>query len=467
MFLTIFIGNRMLFDLPEIESHDSRYRPGYVANESGKRDTLTLYFKNGVSMALHLCLDDSSVLPDDYRVILKSTDAPQRLLLLLQRFDLACGVDPHMQPGATPRQMYYKGFAQALRPILIDQLDSAINNGKCPELHITLADGKTATEALGYSTFGSPQDFLYGFTSERYPNWSSALAEMGFKSAVMVGEQHAVVTMAPRELNFENPTTVIDELSGAIATDFWETGAMTGSIPTLKELLDEIYESNMLGSYPYPSSTTSISADLESISAQLANIPYSRGYDFQLAMMAREVIVGIQAEPTNTKQYNSYKRLLSKLRPSRPSESQEQIALKYVEEGNLLQKLLGGLRVDHIQSNVKNQKNPIRGSGCEVDSIYRVLGQKAVVLVEAKAGDTISRSQLYQMYETYRLKLPKDWEVIVVGVLLSGQKPGMPSTVKTVIDMVDVAFDDNALGRVTESLINMSIRKHYRWLIHQ
>jgi len=418
-------------------------------------------------MPLHPSLDSSTILPTFYRNILKSVDIPRRDAILLKRFQRACACDPHMEPSATQDEMYYKAFAQALQPRLVTSLIDALNQGKCPELEITLSDGKNILSSIGYGPFGSPQDFLYGFTSERFPHWSKALASMGFRSAVMVGSQRAVVTMAPRDLNFDNPTVIVDELSGAIATDFWETGALTGSKRTLTELLDSVYLTNSFPMYAHPSSVGSIDQDLDDITANLAAIPNQDGYSLVLAKLAADELAKIRSKPTAAKRLASYRLTLAKRRPVRPNEKQEQIALKYVQEGNLLQKLLGGRRVDHIQSNVKNQKNPLRSNGCEVDSIYRVIGEKAIVLVEAKSGSQISRSQLYQMYETFRLRLPNDWNVIVVGVLLSSPKPEMASEVRTVIDMTEIAFDDRYLGQITESLLNMTIRKHYRWLIHQ
>jgi hypothetical protein len=415
-----------------------------------------------LDMPLHPSLAASASLSNYYKILLTSSNTARRDQLLKARFDRACAADPHMQPGATSKQKYYKGLAQSLKSKVLIELTSSLNNGTCPELHITLQEGKNVARALGYTDFGSPQDFLYGFTSERYPNWSKALAAMGFVSAVMVGEQHAVVTMAPHDLDFSNPTKEIDELAGAIATDFWETGALTGSKPTFRELLDVL---NI--NYVATPTVSTIDGILLNIRNQLQVLPTASGYRIALAQLAEVELTEIEqgSKPSSRKQ-----RFIGKIgvnRPLRPNENQEQIALKYVEEGNLLQKLLGGRRVDHIQSNVKNQKNPLRGSGCEVDSIYRVVGEKCIVLVEAKAGDKISRSQLYQMYETFRLKLPYDWKVITIGVLLSSRKVNMPTTVNAVIDMVEIKFDDDVFGRVTESLLNMSIVKHYRWLIHQ
>jgi hypothetical protein len=419
------------------------------------------------NMPLHPALDKPEILNSYYRMILNHPDKTRRDEVLKRRFELLCSRDPHMQSGNTDGEMYYKALAQGVRDKVLPTLIDALDRGVCPELHITLKEGQDAAVALGYSRFGSPQDFLYGFTSERYVYWSSALAGMGFKSAVMVGSQHAVLTMAPRNLDFSKPDKKIDELAGAVASDFWETSALTGSRPVLKEMLDYLCKTYKLGEYPAAATKLTITTDLTHLNGIVGSIPIEDGYAAIVAKMAEEEIEKIHKEFNLQKQLKKYNDLLAETRPERPKQKQEQIVLKYVADGNLLQKLLGGRRVDHIQSNVKNQKNPWRQSGCEVDSIYRVVGDKSIVLVEAKAGNAISRSQLYQIYETYRLKLPKAWEILVVGVLLSDPVDNEAESVQVVIDMAEIEFDDKALGRVTESIINMSLGRHYRWLIHR
>jgi hypothetical protein len=418
-------------------------------------------------MPLHPALDKLEILPENYRRLLNMSNISRRNALLRRYFDWLCRHDEFMQPGATPKQTYYKAFAQSLRIDLIENLIVALDQGIQPELPIRLDVAQATASSLGYKDFGSPQDFLYSFTSERSPRWSSALAGMGFKSAVMMGKQHAVVTMAPRNFDFSEPTRTIEEVSGAIASDFWETGALTGSQPNLKEMLDYLYRTYSFGSYPNPAELTKFIADLAEIESKLDKVPETAGYPKIMVQLIKKEIEKIHRKDTIEKKLREYNKLLKQKRPEGPNRKQEQIVLKYVQEGNLLQKLLGGRRVDHIQSNVKNQQNPWRQSACEVDSIYRIVGEKAIVLVEAKVGDAISRSQLYQIYETYRLKLPKDWEVIVIGALLSDPSSDMADTVRTVIDMAEIKFDDNALGRTTESVINMSLGRHYRWLIHQ
>jgi hypothetical protein len=418
-------------------------------------------------MPLHPSLDKPGILPDNYRKLLNSPDKPYRDAVLRRYFEMLCRHDKNMLPGATPRRTYYKGFAQTLRIDLVDNLIDALDRGVQPELPLRLEVAEETLRKLGYKKLGSPQDFLYSFTSQRSPKWSSAIAGMGFRSAVMIGKQHVYVTMAPRYFDFSTPDLVIQELSGAIANDFWETGALTGSEPNLKEMLDHIFQLYGYGSYPYPGSPTDFDSELAEIKSKVGSVPDEDGYPKIIALLIEQHIEAIHAEGTLSKQLAEYNRLLEERRPDGPDRTQEQIVLKYVQDGNLLQKLLGGHRVDHMQSNVKGQTNPWRKSGGEIDSIYRVVGRKAIVLLEAKANDPISRSQLYQIYETYRLKMPKDWEVIVVGALLYDPTPGMPETVRTVIDMAIIKFDDQVLGRSTESILNMTLGKHYRWLIHQ
>lgn len=418
-------------------------------------------------MPLHPALNQPGILPENYRRLLDSPDKARRDAVLRRYFEWLCQQDEYMQPGATADQKYYKTFAHLLKIDLVDNLIDALDRGVQPELPIKLELAREVAEKLGYGSFGSPQDFLYSFTSERSSKWPISIAKMGFKSAVMVGSQHAVVTMASRYFDFSQPKKTIDELSGAIAEDFWETIAHTGSQPGLKEMLDYVYKTYELGTYPVPPAPATFVDDLAEIEKNIASVPESDGYAKIVTHLISKSIEKIHAQPDLRLQIREYNKQIGDTRLKRLNQRQEQIVLKYVQEGNLLQKLLGGRRVDHIQSNVKNQRNPWRQSSCEVDSIYRVVGEKAIVLVEAKAGNAISRSQLYQIYETYRLKLPKDWEVIVVGVLLAEPSADMDPTVRTVIDMAEIIFDDNALGRVTESITNMSVGRHYRWLIHQ
>jgi hypothetical protein len=146
---------------------------------------------------------------------------------------------------------------------------------------------------------------------------------------------------------------------------------------------------------------------------------------------------------------------------------QEQIGLKYVEEGNFLQKLLEGSRVEHLQSNVKMVVNPIRQSSCEVDSVYRVIGEKRIVVVESKGHPLVSRAQLYQAYETYTARVPLDWHVDVVAVLMN-TNPDEDLRIKgitTVIELVLVGFDDSVFGEITPSLAALYPARRYRWHI--
>ena len=142
--------------------------------------------------------------------------------------------------------------------------------------------------------------------------------------------------------------------------------------------------------------------------------------------------------------------------------NQEQIAMKYADEGKYIQKILKGRKVEHVQSNVKMVVNPLRGNKCEVDAIYRVLGQKEVILLEAKGNNSISVGQLYQIYETFHIRLPKDWKITVIALLLSASSD---NTIRTIVDAVEVEFDKSVFGNVAASMHSISVKNHYQWRI--
>ena len=122
--------------------------------------------------------------------------------------------------------------------------------------------------------------------------------------------------------------------------------------------------------------------------------------------------------------------------------------------------------VDHLQSNVKMQTNPLRHNKVEVDSIYRAIGKKQIILVEAKDSLRVSRTQLYSIYEAYRLRIPQEWVVTVVAALL--QKPNRTAAIQNqTIDLIEVDFDDQVLGDIPASLFAVKPKRHYKWTITQ
>jgi hypothetical protein len=274
----------------------------------------------------------------------------------------------------------------------------------------------------------------------------------------MIGEAKVVVTIAPRFLNVDNPDFETLELAGAISLDFWESNAIVGSVATFAEVCASITD----GLNIFPGSRfheiewtqASIQLLIDSVAAQA-----NRKYTCLLTLLMNQI-----EDPSVTNLPDIWKRKL-KLK-KKVKNSQEQIALKYIEEGRFLQKLLGGVTVDHLQSNVKMQKNPLRHNKVEVDSIYRAIGKKQIILVEAKDSLRVSRTQLYSIYEAYRLRIPQDWTVTVVAALL--EKPNAVNGQQNqTIDLIEVEFDDQVLGDIPESLFAVKPKKHYKWTITQ
>ena len=141
--------------------------------------------------------------------------------------------------------------------------------------------------------------------------------------------------------------------------------------------------------------------------------------------------------------------------------SQEQLVLKYISEAKLLQKFLDGKMVDHVQSNLKMQANPFRGNKVEVDSVYGVIGNSGqeIIIVEAKDKKIISNTQLYGLYEAYRLRLPPQCKLTLIAALLETDDDSIS------IDLIEVRFPDKFLTDPTASILNKSIDKHYKWRI--
>lgn len=409
----------------------------------------------------------ASSLPARLVTLLNEACARNNYSAVEQQFNTLAANDDLMKPyTGESGTKYYKPFVQTAAPKIIPCLRNALASNICPEIEINFSELEDTRTRLGISPFGSPQDVLYGFTSERYRNWGDTLPGMGFQSACMSGEGQMIISMAPRYLELGVPTFEIEEMKGAISKDFWETINIVFSEMNFLESLEHIISAQDLQTLqndltaPSDTSPAAISAVIESYLAAPSISAIDKMYLKVLSYAMKEIM----AISSPAVRLRNFRRILE---PSVAQEvTQEQIALKYMEEGNFLQKILGGQKVEHIQSNVKMVTNPLRFNKCEVDSIYRAIGIKKIVLVEAKSKDRISRAQLYSIYETYRLKLPKDWEISVIAVL---REP--PSEVdimngfSTIINLIEVGFDNDSMGKITESLLSVKPATHYRWKI--
>lgn len=377
---------------------------------------------------------------------------------LLEYYESFANQDPLLIGGGVPEESLYKTvFCKTVAPKIINSIKKALLTNSIPSIELTFEMIDSVRKDLGLKSFGSPQDVLYTFTSDRAPDWGLTLTGMKFQSACMIGEARILVTIAPRFLEVENPDFETNELDGAISSDFWESTKIVGGIAPLCPMLSTI---------------------LEEIPFKLISNPLLHNWSFEdiqeyLEILQKndsgkirclaKIIKDEMGELKGVELERKWKRDLKKSYKAKAS--QEQIALKYIEEGKFLQKILGGLTVDHLQSNVKMQKNPLRGNKIEVDSIYRAIGRKKIILVEAKDNSKISKTQLYSIYEAYRLRVPLDWDVIVIAALLFERKNEENNTKQQVIDLIEVKFDDQLLGDIERSLIAIKPKRHFRWNI--
>jgi hypothetical protein len=390
------------------------------------------------------------------------TDVEARLYQAIQS-------DQYMQPylGESGTK-YFKLFSQTVVPKIMPTLKSALSLGICPEIEVTLSELKAKGQELSIPGLGSPQDILYAFTSERYSEWVPTLSEMGFQSACMSGEGKMTVTMAQRLLNLNAPDLVIQELEGTITKDFWESIKVVFSKANSSDYCREIFEEIGTGVYSYnPDQVDGDTAtNLRNIVKSYLDQDYFAFLDKCKAnylILELDTIISLKA---GRDRINRVRKLFSPTPNASPNVNQEQIALKYMEEGKFLQKLLNGARVEHLQSNVKMVNNLFRSNKCEVDSIFRVVGEKIIILVEAKDKQAISRGQVYQLFETYKLKLPRDWDLEVVAVTRSEPtQQQREEGIVAIIDLAQVYFDMNCLGKLTESLTAIHPKRHFRWEI--
>jgi hypothetical protein len=400
-------------------------------------------------------------LPGDYAALIENAQGNGDFQLLEQRLNEAIKTDSHMLPGVTQGTRYYKPWAQVVVPKIVSALREAGQSSTYPEIKVEFAELDAKRLELGINAFGSPQDVLYAFCSERYAKWGRTMNAMFFRSACMAGKQAAVVTMADRYLSVETPDKTITELKGTISNSFWDSvQILFRKAACQQKLRDLAWELHLplAGELDRPTPSTAQNI-IEFMNDMNHDIPLAYREYLELLRPLLNEIVQKEAHERIRLVKKMFRRTRTKIEP-------EQIAQKYLEEGNFLQKLFDGIRVEHIQSNVKMVPNPLRGNKCEIDSIYRAVGEKQILLVEAKGKPMVSKTQLYVMYETYRLRLPHDWKVDVVAVLRKQPTTQqMQEGITAIIDVVKVRFEDSCLGRITESLLRMKSERAYRWEI--
>lgn len=395
----------------------------------------------------------------DYLAAVQAIEATGDATALETYIAQLSAVDPLMIDNGTPTDAIYKNvFARTVVPRISSAVICAVGDGSIPRIDISFGDLDAVRRGLNLASFGSPQDVLYTFTSDRALDWGVTLSSLKFQCACMVGEAKVVVTIAPRFLDVTHPDFETLELAGAISLDFWESNAVVGSVSSFAEVCASIARD--LNVFP-GTAFEDIEWDAPSIQLLVNAVDgqSSRKYNCLLRLLLNEI------DDFNAPNLPEVWKRKLKVK-KKVKNSQEQIALKYIEEGRFLQKLLGGVTVDHLQSNVKMQTNPLRHNKVEVDSVYRAIGKKQIILVEAKDNLRVSRTQLYSIYEAYRLRIPQDWDVTVVAALL--QKPGRGAAIQNqTIDLIEVEFDDTVLGDIPESLFAVKPKRHYKWTITQ
>ena len=380
-----------------------------------------------------------------------------------KRFSTLKSSDPLMKPFKDESgTKYYKSFAQTVAPKIIPAIRESFRTGRPPEIAVSFSEIDSTRSRLGIGRFGSPQDVLYGFTSERYKKWGDTLHGMGFTAACMSKPTEAVLTMAPRYLTLGKPDEEIRELKGAISSEFNETNKIVFSQIPFIDRYKSLCQFLEIKDLSQPDATLDtilrIQSQLNELDSDLADkLEINR---LILLKQLREVIGDTPSE-------RRIRALFEQNELQEPDVTQEQIVLKYVTEGNYLQKLLGGQRVEHIQSNIKQRPNLLRDYKCEVDALYRVVGQKRILLLEAKGKELIARAQLYGIYETFRSFLPVDWELDVVAAMVTPPTNAQrESGVSTCIDLVKIGLGKNLPETFTERLIQVKAQSHYRWLIN-
>lgn len=400
-------------------------------------------------------------LDPEYWKILQDAAISMDLSKVEKRFLSLKSSDDLMQPyRGESGTKYYKPFVQTVAPKIVSAIKESLKSGRPPEIPVSFDEIDNTRKRLGIEGFGSPQDVLYGFTSERYKNWGDTLHGMGFTAASMSKQTEAILTMAPRYLSTGQPDEEIRELNGTISSDFNETNKVVFSeIPFLNRyrILCDILKLPDLSALGCSFDT------VLKIRSQLNSLPINLADKLEIN---RQVLLKNLENINSDTSDRRLKLLLKQVEVAVPDNTQEQIVLKYVTEGNYLQKLLGGQRVEHIQSNIKQRPNILKGYKCEVDALYRVIGQKRILLLEAKGKNHVARAQLYGIYETFRSFIPPDWEVDVVAAMLTEPTdPQKQTGVSNCIDLVRISLAKTLPETITERLIQVKAQRHYRWLI--
>lgn len=410
-------------------------------------------------------------LPPEYATLLREAGVTGDFTNVAARLEEAKTRDALMLPSAGTRgEKYLKPFAQTVVPKILEALKRACAKGTAPEIPITYQEIDETRTRIGIDSFGSPQDVLYTLSSERGASWGTTLDAMGFQSACMDGVGSVSVTMAPRFLSPGKPDFEITELRGAIGNDFWRASEVLFSEFPLGRNLEVLAESTgntlrLESLLALPITEAKVAGILTLIDLML-DAGRLTAVQATLANLAKNRILSALPKPGDRFSPNRMAALLASARKRGDRIPQEQVALKYAEEGRFLQKLLDGARLEHFQSNVKMQANPLRNAKCEIDSIYTVGGEKHLVLVEAKGKDKVARTQLYQAYETFRLKIPLDWQLTVVAILMSPPSADdIAAKVETIIDLIEVGFDEAAFGQITRSVLGIRPKRHIRWKI--
>ena len=363
--------------------------------------------------------------------------------------------DPQLDDNIQPGNKYIFCAAKAVLSVCPSILLDAWDASRAPEVVLRYEDLESVAKGRGWS-FGSPQDALYTLVSDRAENWSQSLNKLGFKCAIMSAPKTATFLCAERFLVGE-PDLVVVEMLGAITTD------------TLVGLDLLTYKVDEQPACYFLSAATKLDG---SFAEKVKSI--SDKDDEKWRSLVDGVLSGL---PSGSFVYRQAKQAaglllkkggLSKVKKEITSPrcgalpDQEQVALKFLDQGLFLQKLFNGISFEPIGNNVKMISNPLRKNKIEIDAVYRASGRNLIVAVEAKNNTKVSRTQVYSIYETLRLIAPADWDVEVV-VLLTHKDSSVSS--ETNIDLILVDFDEGFFGELAESIDAVSPRRTIRWKI--
>jgi hypothetical protein len=360
-------------------------------------------------------------------------------------------MDENIQPGN--KYIYCAAKAVLSRSPLV--LLEAWNKSMAPELVLRYEDLESVAKGRGW-TFGSPQDALYTLVSDRAENWSHSLNQLGFKCAIMSAPKTATFLCADRFLLSE-PDLVVVEMLGAITTDtLVGLDLLTFKVDEQPACYFLSAASKLDPSFIQKVQSISDKDDVawrSLIGSVVAALP-SGGYMYHQAKQA-SVHLSKKGGIMKVKKEISTPRLGA-------LPEQEQVALKFLDQGLFLQKIFNGISFEAIGNNVKMISNPLRKNKIEIDAVYRASGRNMIVAVEAKNNTKVSKTQVYSIYETLRLIAPADWQVEVV-VLLTHRDPNVSGD--TNIDLIQVDFEEACFGDLAASIDALRARRTVRWKI--